>query len=120
MLGSAPVNGQATDRRRRSEERRGSSQARASDGVAGEAGGAQGEVALLGQAGGHPGRALVALACGEGVTRQLEQVPPHRLEPMGVRHASVRIERPEHRQASAWPIDHGQRDRAIERDNRPG
>ena len=69
-----------------------------------QAGGPEREVSLLRDARGHPRRPKVGLAGGDRLAGELEQVSPHGVEPMVVRHALVRVERAEQREAGLGPL----------------
>jgi hypothetical protein len=89
-------------------------------GTARQAGRHARRVSLLGKTRGHSRRPLVALAGGSRIPCKLEQVPPHPLEPVGVRHPLISVEGAEHGEPSAWSVHHRDRQCTIQRDHRPG
>ena len=77
---------------------------RSPPGASTQACGLQGQVALLGKARGHPGRLQVGLPGGRRLAGHLEQVPPHRLEPVSVGHPLVGVEGAQEREAGARSV----------------
>ena len=76
------------------------------------------QVTLLGQALRPPGGGPIGRPGRVVVAGQLQEVPAHRVEVVGAVEAPVARERLHHRQAGRGPVDHGERHRIVERDDR--
>jgi hypothetical protein len=85
-----------------------------------QSGGAQFEVALFRQAGGHLRRPEVGVSGAGRVVGLFEQVGAYRFEAVGVCHPLVSVEGAEQGEPGPGPVEVGQGDGAAERDDRAG